>query len=240
MSSSAPLGHTCVHPYDAPGHRLQIEGPTPGDPSGSTTTQYTFTYDQDSNGNRMNRISTATDVTGRQIRFFYDAADRMTDEIFPDGSSVTLLYEFPDGSPSLDVGSVIDRRSNTTYRSYYPDRTLQTITDPLNHVTTFWYYPNGLLSQIDYPSMNGYVSFVRDVEGRITQILASGMLVPITYDAAGRVQSHEDLTYEDFPDDAVSTVNYHDASNRRDFFGYDKRYPRLVDFNTSSNQGADH
>src|SRR5260370_20460608 len=88
--------------------------------------------------------------------------------------------------------------------------------------------------------MNGYVSLVRDVEGRITQILASGMLVPITYDAAGRVQSHGALTYEYFPDDAVSTVNYHDASTRRDFFGYDKRYPRLVDVNTSSNQGADH
>jgi RHS repeat-associated protein len=216
-------------------------------------TQYTdalgavTTYMLDSAG----RVTATTDPLGRTTTLTRDSnTGYVTQEQLPDGSMVTMAY---DTAATHDLTKLIDQLGNvTTYQydsqghqtakidalgkyttmTYYPSGAaaglLQSVTDPLNHTTTYSYdnyrrlsvVTDALLHATTYTyDANGNPSTTTDALGHMSTTLydalgrqtgsidALGNRNTVTYDAAGL-----QLTTTDAAGMQTSTV--YDTSNR--------------------------
>jgi RHS repeat-associated protein len=235
-SRTDPLGNMWTYAYEQgnlpndSGYLATVTGPAP------EFAQYQFTYDG------VGRVLTAKDPSGEVLTYSYDAADRLTNILYPDQSSVVLGHVFPStspyaGMPSLDLVSVTDRRGNTTIRQYDQDRQLTEIDEPAGRTTKLTYWPNGALATIQDPVQN--VSHLdTDLEGRRTAVVyANGTGMAYAYDGAGRLSAYGEITangqnaltfgYAYNADNTVQ-VFYDNLAMSPTTFAYDPAYPRLI------------
>jgi RHS repeat-associated protein len=187
-------------------------------PAASQVPQYALTYDA------FGRLNTVTDATGATLTYSYDAANRLTQTLYPDQTTELRGYTL------LDLTSVTDRRGNTTTRQYDADRELSKIIEPSARTTVLQYWPNGRLQNIQDPRGGG-TTFAIDIEGRtraVTYPDSSNVLYQ--YDGAGRVStiflsSGAGIGYSYYADNTVSKVIGADTPT---FFTYDRAYRRLT------------
>ncbi|MDO8586909.1 MAG: cysteine peptidase family C39 domain-containing protein [Armatimonadota bacterium] len=112
-------GTTTLGPYNAYGKPLEIR-----DATGAVTT---LTYD--SGGN----VASIADPNGGATSFTYDLRDRLTDILYPDGS--TKHYEYN----CCGLKSVTDEKNRTTQYEYDKVGNLTKVTDPAGYVTDYEY-----------------------------------------------------------------------------------------------------
>ncbi len=173
--SSGPV--TTHTTYDALGHVLTVTKRGPGSPTGTRSTTYT------ASGKR----STSTDENGRVTRYVYDALDRLTTTIHPDGTS---------SSQSLDaenrVLSTTDEAGNTTAYAYdaLGRRVRTTFADGSSTSTAY----DGAGHAVQAVDELGHVTWMAyDAAGRLTSSTnALGATSRNVYDAAGNTVSRID------------------------------------------------
>ena len=130
----SPIQYT----YDADGHLLGLT-------QGTRSWQYAY----DGNG----RLATATDPLSRSTQYFYDDADRLTREVFPNGAETAFGYDAngnlasvtPPGrsAHTFEYNNVdlttryappaVDAADPSTFFSYDDDRAVSRIVRPDGH-----------------------------------------------------------------------------------------------------------
>lgn len=177
------------------------------DPAGHTTS-----YVRDEVGN----ITTVRDANGHETRFEYDAADRMTKKIFPDGSFEQYTYD-PDGhlaTERLTDGHInrytwdgrdhmqrVDYFDGTAATfTYTPTGKRQTATSP-SGTKQYAYDALDRLTTITEPT-GVVISYGYDATNNITSITTPKGVTRYTYDALNRVKTMTD------PTGGVTTYTY--------------------------------
>ena len=167
-----------------------------------------------------NLLMSEVDRTGIITNYEYDGARRMTKETQTKGTSSVFQQWFYDAAGNLSY--TIDRTGNRTDYSYDafnrlvdvqqpPDKIgvpralthrtydavgrLDTVTDPLLHVTTFHYDTRSRLDKMTYDD-GSFESMTYGISGNGTNMLVekrdrNGNKTVISYDAAGRKVSEE-------------------------------------------------
>jgi RHS repeat-associated protein len=211
------LGETTSYQYDGLGYLTSII-------NANNETQTSFVYDT------YGRVSTATDSEGYAVSYSYDAADRVTQETFPDATTRKYVWT------TLDLTSVIDRQGNTTKYAYDAIRDLLSTTNPLNHVTKLGYWENQTLKTLTDPNGNT-TTWNIDIQNRLTgKQYADGTQVTNTYenttsrlhaitDALGQVK-----TFAYGNDDTLSGITYANTLNATPnvLFTYDPSFRRIT------------
>lgn len=113
-------------------------------------TVLTLTYDS------ADRIRTRTDSQGYVLTYDYDNLDRITKITYPDATTDQYDYKFQSGplvgTQSLDLRKRTDRLGRITTYTYDANRNLLSVTEPLTASTTrtanYAYYPDGTLQSI--------------------------------------------------------------------------------------------
>jgi len=152
-----------------------------------------FGYDYDPYGNRLTEVYSNPYVSGELTQYGYDAADRLTGVLYPDGKAV--LYSLRgDGSrlaekhfegmgPAIPLG---------------PEAFNDTVGSPSKHITYGFDARDGLNAIQDLVS-NGVGTVTQDAAGRMTAYAFDGVNRSMTWDAADRmvriVQNGETSTY---------------------------------------------
>ncbi len=199
-SSIDPLGNTNVNYYDSSDN---LTGSALFNLSGAILSSNTFTYDADDNrltSTVWRRVSGSwTSATTTNI---YDAMNRVTQTIGPNGGTNTVNYD-----PTGKQQSTVDPLGRTTSYTYdpqgrliqttYPDTTMETSAydangnrtnsvDRLNRVTTYAYDALNRMTNTVYAD-NTTNTTVYDGVGRIAQTIdARGTITAFAYDVAGR------------------------------------------------------
>ncbi|HEU5123921.1 MAG TPA: Ig-like domain-containing protein [Verrucomicrobiae bacterium] len=185
------LGHVMRFGYDPKG-RLISES----DPLG-----HSVSYVRDANGNLLVQTTTRTTSSGLEtlnVQFFYDAQSRLTNSIFPDGSSAQTIYNAI-GKPAI----VIDQQGRQTLMEYDDlGRTIRTV------------YPDGASESVGY-----------DAEGRrISSTNRLGQVTRYFYDAVGRLTRTvmpDGAGTTNWFDLAGQLIVSSDARGNNTFYGYD-------------------
>jgi RHS repeat-associated protein len=227
------LGQTMTFDYDLLG-RLIGE---------SDALNHVTKYQRDANGNLRQQSTTRTTPAGLQtlkIQFFYDAQSRLTNSLFPDGSSASAIYNAI-GKPAVTIDQLgrqtameydaLGRLTRTTFAddsneaSGYDAEGRQTSsTNRLGQVTRFEYDAIGRLfrtinadgaSTTNYFDLAGQIVVSTDVCGNRTRY---------GYDAAGRsvaVTNALGQVNASFYDAGGNLTNAVDALGRSTRFSYD-------------------
>lgn len=212
--------------YDALGRVLSITEPgTPttiayvasvatagGPPAAQLASVATSTFEYDGNGNR----TTYTDALGRVTAYEYDAANRLTEINYADGTSESFTYDFR--GQKLTETDQLGRTTRYTYdltgqlvKVRYADGGEVTATrDELERVTTVT-DERGNTTRYEHDPACGCtnrVTKITDALGRVTQYRmdAAGKLVGFI-DSAGRERTY---TYDER--NRVTQVNYPDGT----------------------------
>jgi YD repeat-containing protein len=144
---------------------------------GFATNSYTYT-------NAL--VLTHTDPRGLTTTNTWDALNRLTSTVFPDGSSISNVYTI------LDLTATKDRLGNWTYFSYDSLRRKIAETNVLNQVTLYNYCTCGSLDSI-VDAMTDITSFNYDNQGNPTNVAyADGYSVTRVYDLLRRVVKTSD------------------------------------------------
>jgi RHS repeat-associated protein len=158
-------------------------------------------YQRDANGNLRQQTTTRTTPSGPQtlaVQFFYDAQSRLTNSVFPDGSSAQTIYNAI-GKPAV----TIDQLGRQTLMEY----------DELGRVTRT-ILPDGS------SEASGY-----DAEGqRIASTNRLGQVMQYEYDADGRLFRSvmpDGASTTNYFDLAGQLVVSTDARGVNTFYGYD-------------------
>ena len=215
-----PLGNAWTYSYlpTNGGYLQKITGP-----AAPQTPQYAFDYDT------FGRIKSSTDPAGTMLTYTYDPANRLTNVLFPDQTSVALGYTF------LDLTSVTDRRGNQATRQYDGDRELFQIGEPAGRKTVLTYWPNGVVNTIQDPD-GSTTTFGVDAAGRLTNMTyPDNTQKSYQFDGAGRITTEfpsvsqsgpPSVTYSYNADDTIAEVA--PAGIFPTFFEYDPVYKRLA------------
>jgi RHS repeat-associated protein len=185
-----------------------------GQPEQQTTT---YTYYSD------NLLQSVTDALGRVTSFDYDTLGNATRITRLSGTSNAVTTTFSFGGPFGQLSSVTDPLQHTSSFSYDPGGNLTTATDPLNHSTTFGYNGVGqvtsvtdaLNNQVQFGYFGGDLSTVIDPLGNVSTQFT---------DAVGRVISTTDAlgnssTTQYSPLNLITQVT--DAQGNNTGFTYD-------------------
>lgn len=217
LTATDALGETTTYSYNGLGYLGSIT-------NANSKTQASFTYDQ------YGRVSTATDSEGYVVNYAYDAANRVTQETFPDGTARKFTWT------NLDVTSVTDRQSNTTQYAYDAIRNLLSTTDPLSHVTRLGYWENQSLKTLTDPNGNT-TTWNIDVQNRVTgKQYADGTQIINGYEnTTSRLRTITDAmaqvkTFTYAKDDTLSAIGYTHAVNTTPnvSFAYDPYFRRIT------------
>jgi RHS repeat-associated protein len=212
LSMSDPLGHVTTFSYDQNGQPVGMQNAlgqtmTFGyDSAGRLASEqdalgHETDYQRDSNGNLLAQTTTRTTTGGLQtltVQFQYDEQSRLTNSIFPDGSSAQTIYNAI-GKPA----TTIDQQGRQTSMEY----------DALGRVTRTDYTDGSSES-------SGY-----DAEGR--RVFSTNRLGQVTryeYDAVGRLVHtlySDGTATTNYFDLAGQLIVSTDANGNNTFYGYD-------------------
>jgi RHS repeat-associated protein len=200
-SSSDPIGTLTTNYYDNFGN---LTNSATLDASGTIVLSISsFVYD--ANGNRTSSTiwrRVGSGWTPAITTYIYDAMNRVTQTIDPDGGTNTVIYDL-NGKQQ----TTIDKLGRTTsyfydaqgrlFQTTYPDNTKETSAydangnrtnsvDRLSHVTSYSYDALNRLTNTLYADLTGSTT-VYDGVGRVAQTIdALGNITAFAYDAAGR------------------------------------------------------
>jgi len=214
LTTTNPKGQTTTYTY-AGGYLRDIQGPTPG-------SKVHFGYDG------SGRVSAVTNSEGRTVRTTYDSLDRPVRVDYPDGTNEQFIYS------ALDLVKTVDRKGLITVMSYNPLRQMTEVRDSLGRTTHFDWCACGSLDAMTDPA--GHITtWFRDVEGRVlNKVYSDGTHTSYAYDAVGRLQSRTDAmgqltSYTYGVDNSLARVDYFNAriATPSVAYTYDPRYPRL-------------
>ena len=196
-------GHTTQIAYNAKG--LAATTQRDGVILGNTT------YDE------KGRVATQTDQLGMTVAYRYNNLDHVTEELYPDGTSVKYDYtccglpgivtdragrkSYYDYDPMKRLARVQDAKGDTLQMDYGPEGNLVRLLDGAGNITKWQYNGMGaLLKKIyadgkeqNYAYAGGRLSATQDARGRTTQF---------GYDANGN------LTGINYPNDADVSITY--------------------------------
>ena len=146
-----------------------------------TTNSILFTYDKA-------LVNTFTDVRGLQVTLNWDALERLTNAVFPNGT-VTLAYN------KLDLSTFTDRLTNNYNFTYNSIRQMTQAVDPLTRTNTYSYCDCGNLNSITDP-LGRTTSFFYDTAGRRTNVVypgsSTGYSINNFYSQVGRLTNVTD------------------------------------------------
>jgi len=227
-----PPGGAATVQYNYPTGSAYVQAITAQPPGSSAVPLYSFGLPDD-----FGRIDSVTDATGMTYTYAYDAADRVTAISFSDGTSISYSYNSPvTGLPTLDLQSITDELNHTTTFTYDAQRVLTDISSA-NRQVSFAYAaddPNYLQEVLD---PRGYTTFyVRDLEGHLLDILnpSAPPVGPFVWDAAGRLTKDPQATYTYNLDGTVNTKTYASPSTPAVTYGWDPAYRRLTSVSSSN------
>jgi YD repeat-containing protein len=170
------------------------------------------------------------DSEGWALSYNYDAANRLTQITYPDGTTTQYAYN------KLDLAEYTDRQGRVWRYGYDADRRLVSATDPLGGTTQYSYYENPTLQSLTDANGNT-TSWGIDIESRPTsKQYADGTSVTYTYenttsrlasvvDALGQIKQ-----YRYAPDNRLAGISYANELNPTPSvsFVYDPYFPRLT------------
>ncbi len=193
LTQTDPLGNTTSYAYDGYGNLVSQT-----DALGNTTS---FNYDV------VGRLLSVTNTLGRTTAFTYDAGDRILKIQFANGSSTNMTYDDDDrllsvtdpngnmtkfayGAPlgSGDSGCSSCSDQGNVNASSHPS----TITDAMNHVTTFTYDAHGNVLSVTDADNNQSVFTYDALDRLITSKDPMGAITTLTYDNVGNLLSVKD------------------------------------------------
>ena len=195
----------------------------------------TMAYDQEGN------LISQTDRLGRTTTMVYDAANRLTETIFPDDTPANDL-DNPRTTNEYDragrLTASIDERGNRTEYEYDRAGRQVLVRNALLEVTRFEYDARGLrTAMID--ALNRRTEYVYDNAGRLTETIypddtpgdsTDNLRMQAGYDAIGRKTSETDLAglTTTFEYDGVGNLTaVIDALNQRTEYGYDEQSNKI-------------
>ncbi len=202
-STVDPLGNFTTNLYDNIGNVTNV---TVRDAANNLLSKTSYTYD--SNGNRQSQsvqrtLADQITVTNAVTTYVYDAENRLTQTIDPDGKTNIVVYnEIGKQTQTIDkIGRTTsffyDARGNLTnvtyadltFEQYFYDaeghRT--NTTDRAGRLTTSLYDAVGRLTTTTFPDTVSSNVTVYDVAGRVFQTIdARGTITGFKYDAPGR------------------------------------------------------
>ena len=198
-------------------------------------TTETMAYDQEGN------LVSQTDRLGRTTRMVYDAANRLTETIYPDDTPANDL-DNPRTVNEYDragrLEASIDERGNRTEYEYDRAGRQVLIRNALLEETRFEYDLRGLrTAMID--ALNRRTEYVYDDNGRLTETIypddtpgdnTDNLRMLAGYDAIGRKTSETDLAglVTRFEYDGVGNLTaVVDALDQRTTYGYDEQSNKI-------------
>jgi RHS repeat-associated protein len=210
LRQTDPLGVTTASTYDGSGNLLTTSRPLTGTSQVQTTTHHygDATHPSD--------VTSVTDADGYTSNLTYDVYGDLLSSADPLGNKATHTYNadgwaLTDVSPAGNVsGCGCASQYTTTYSYVVPGTTttdqwgdVQTVTDPLNHVTTYGY--DGDRNRTSMKDATGHLtSYVFDVANQQTQIhRADGTTTATDYNLDGTT-----LDQKDGKGTAIQTYGY--------------------------------
>jgi len=107
--------------------------------------------------------TSVTDDRGVTVQNSYDGLNRLTGTVFPDGTTISNIYN------RLDLSASLDRMTNWTHFAYDDLQHLTGVTNANNAVTTYNYCGCGSLDQI-VDALTNYTSLNYDNQGNLTNV----------------------------------------------------------------------
>jgi YD repeat-containing protein len=101
------------------------------------------------------------DSEGWTVNYQYDALNRLTQALYPDGTARRLVWD------KLILASTTDRPGRTIRSTYDSVGRLVKVTDPLNRNVQYGYYPNSQLKTLTDAAGN-VTTWQRDLQSRVT------------------------------------------------------------------------
>jgi RHS repeat-associated protein len=184
LATTDPLGNVLTYKYSAPsgGYLMSITSSAAPNAQASAS----LTYDG------YGRVYSLTDATGMTRTYRYDAADRITQELFPDGTYNGFGYQsFDFIGQSLDLTTTTDRRGQQTTRHYDADRELTEIDEPFGRTTKLSYWPDGAVHTVSDPR-GAVTTYAIDDEGRTVEMTLPDKPADVwqrTFDDVNRVRA---------------------------------------------------
>jgi RHS repeat-associated protein len=208
---------TITFSYDSTGYLTAVTGPVP-----QAVVRYTY--------DAFGQVATVTGSDDYRLAFQYDAIDRPTRIIYPDGSFEEIRYN------RLDPVEFVDRGGRIRTIQYDAVRRPVSVTDPLRGITRMNWCNCGAVSELIDPVGN-VTTWRRDVAGRlIEKALPDGATTRYVYRPnSNRLQQVIDpkgqvTNYEYTVDDNVSRISFENAvvPTAPITFTYDSSYDRLA------------
>jgi len=208
-------GNRTDHAYDSTGRRSSTTQPLVYDAVAGANTQPVTAYEYDANGNR----SAVADANGNRTEYTFDAENRKTLTLYPDGNTATSVYN-PAG---MEIRSTDPMGLTTEYEYDALSRLVKsslpppTAGDPRSDTLFGFNEAGNLVSQTD---ANGHTTlYTYDLAGnRASRTLPGGESEGFTYDAANRLVGHTDFngnltTFGNDERGRRTTTLYHDGSS---------------------------
>lgn len=212
-----PLNQSTRYVYNTLGQLTSVV-------NANNATVLTLTYTPEGN------VASRTDSEGHITQYSYDAFDRLLTTTYPDGTTHTNTYN------KLDVVTKKDRENRVTSYSYDANRKLLRVTDPMNQIVDYSYYPNGSLKSLTDENSHKTI-WNRDSQSRVTsKVYADAKHTDYIYetttsrlkdtiDANGQTKR---LLYD--KNNQVININYLNAqiATPTVSFSYDAYFPRMT------------
>ena len=208
-----------------------------------------FTYDlngniltaKDSKGtvtrvfDKLNRVSSYTDVNGKTIKYEYDSAGNLTKLTYPDNTAVNYEYDL-----NNNLTKVTDWANRVTSYEYDCNNRVIKTTKPDRSVTTNVYdEKQRLVSSVEKTSSGAVISgfeYAFDAMGRLSyeKNVAKQIEIWYTYDVLSRVIQRKTIKLSD-NSEVIETYSYNSAGNLctacgNESFRYDASN-KLTEFN---------
>ena len=182
------LGEVTVYTYDDRARLTSIKSPSDLTTTNLYGADYYLSQTIDVEVGRSNSYTWSnalvyahTDERGLRVTNTWDGLNRLVKTLYPDGTSVTNVYD------RLDLVTTIDRMGFTNRHKYNGFRQMVSTIDALNRTNLYDYCDCGALSSITDP-LSQTTHFYYDLSGRrLATVYADSLAVTNQYDLIGRV-----------------------------------------------------